>query len=243
MNKPKVIIFAHPRTGSNTLLDILNLHPSLTLMREPFNDRRDQWEEGNKNYLKDLDNGTPMNEIMEDIEKDYNGFKTLSYQLGDIYNNELLTSYDCSIIFLYRKNQLRSAVSGEIAKQTKIWQAEDKEKHASVQELSALDIEKIKEVIEVQYKEINQYRNILKDAQIKFMEITYEDLFEVSDDAKLKKTEDVFSFLGLELPNVEDIEKLTDSSRRITNDEIYNMIPNLQAVKELEDEETGYLFS
>lgn len=212
-------------------------------MREPFNDRRDQWEEGNKNYIKDLDNGTPMSEIMEDIEKDYNGFKTLSYQLSDAYNKELLTSYGYSIIFLYRKNQLRSAVSGEIAKQTKIWQAEDKDKNEAVNELAALDIQKLKEVINDQYKEIDQYRNILKDTNVKFIEITYEDLFEVSEDDKLKQIKKVFDFLGLELVNVKEVEKLMDGSRRITNDDIYNMIPNLSEVKELENEETGYLFN
>ncbi len=34
----KVLLFAHPRSGSSSLFQILDLHPKLRILEEPFNE-------------------------------------------------------------------------------------------------------------------------------------------------------------------------------------------------------------
>ena len=36
LNDLRVVIFAHPRCGSTSLLDILNVHPDINIVEEPF---------------------------------------------------------------------------------------------------------------------------------------------------------------------------------------------------------------
>jgi hypothetical protein len=35
---PRLLVVAHPRSGSNSLVEILDCHPELTLLDEPFNE-------------------------------------------------------------------------------------------------------------------------------------------------------------------------------------------------------------
>ena len=45
-----IIFFAHPRSGSSSLYQILQLHPELNILEEPFNEHFTQWNSSNKNY-------------------------------------------------------------------------------------------------------------------------------------------------------------------------------------------------
>ncbi len=47
----KAIIFAHPRSGSTSLHKILNTHPDLNLVLEPFHENYGKWHPDEKNYI------------------------------------------------------------------------------------------------------------------------------------------------------------------------------------------------
>ena len=48
-NELKLVLFAHARSGSSTLLRILQLHPALHIVEEPFHDQYATWNPGEKN--------------------------------------------------------------------------------------------------------------------------------------------------------------------------------------------------
>jgi|TARA_B100001971_G_C18012100_1_gene442934 hypothetical protein len=50
----KFIIFAHARSGSSSLVDALNAHPKITVMTEPFDENRINWDNESKIYKLEL---------------------------------------------------------------------------------------------------------------------------------------------------------------------------------------------
>jgi len=99
-----VILFAHPRSGSSSLYQILQLHPELNILEEPFNERFMEWNPNNKNYLSLISDIPSLNAQLLEIFSAYNGVKVLDYQLPDELAAHLLQRLDCKIIFLRRRN-------------------------------------------------------------------------------------------------------------------------------------------
>lgn len=241
----KILLFAHPRSGSTTLMQILNLHPEINLMHEPFNEEREQWAEGNKNYINETKTIVDLDQALEEIHKTYNGFKHLAYQLPEELTEHLLKNKGYKIIFLHRKNHLKSMVSAFIAEQTSVWTPEEKEQKGEPESLKPLDIEEMRKEIEYLKHDLKSYRSMVQQSGTPMMEVTYEDLFTVPDDKRLEKTKKIFAFLNLGFPDnkLEEVESLIAPKRKITNNGTYNLVPNIKEVeKELGSEENGFLF-
>ncbi len=49
-NGLRLVVVAHPRSGSNTLVESLDCHPDLTLLNEPFNENFSTWLPANPDY-------------------------------------------------------------------------------------------------------------------------------------------------------------------------------------------------
>jgi len=241
----KILLFTHPRSGSNTLTAILNEHPEVNLMTEPFNEEREKWEEGNKNYKNETRTIADLDRVLEEIHQSYNGFKTLSYQLPEELTDYLLTKKGYEVIFLYRKNLLQTMVSAFIAEQTTAWSIEDKQKQEELKELKPLDIKKLEEQIDYLKEDTEHYRNTLQKENISFFEVAYEELFHIPIKEQMKKVEAIFTFLELDVPTDkrEAIEKLLSPKRRMTNTDTYKLVPNIQEIEDkLGSPEFGFLF-
>lgn len=242
----RILLFAHPRSGSNSLTAVLNQHPQINLMTEPFNEEREKWAEDEKNYKNETNSIKDLDRVLDEIHKSYNGFKTLSYQLPKKLTEYLLTKKGYRIFFLHRKNLLRSMISAFIAEQTHIWTAEEKlTKQKQPQKLEPLNITKLKKEIKYLKEDTEHYLNVLQKSQIPFLKIAYEELFEVSDSKKYKKLQQIFDFLSLNIPKNKEkkMMSLMSPKRRITGTEIYNLVPNIHKVEEkLGSDVTGFLF-
>src|SRR5215472_12584666 len=79
---PKLVVVAHPRSGSNSLVEILDCHPELTLLVEPFNENFTTWLPGNPDYRAAVTDVTSLDRVVDGILADYSGFKVHSYQLA-----------------------------------------------------------------------------------------------------------------------------------------------------------------
>ena len=85
-------------------------------------------------------------------------------------------------IFLTRKNLLKSIISYKIALKTNIWHV-NKENIKLLKEdfrkikLEEFSVEEIKESIQRLRYQINLYKKLLEDSNIKYFELFYEDLF------------------------------------------------------------------
>ena len=260
--KKNFVIFAHARSGSVTLKLILGLHPEINIFGEPFN--RTNYESAEKNKFnpdykrlqpdfEKIKNINTLDNFLAKVNKKYNGFKHLWYSLDEEYNQHLLKNKDYKIIFLTRKNILKSIISLRIALKTDIWSTRNTERHKKIilnNEFDPIPIRVLKEGIKKIKESRKFYRQFLKKNNLPFFEITYEELYglEVPLDKKVEKIQEIFDFLGYERvtdPKILDEIKnsLNPEKRKINDFETYLKIPNIFEIeRELGSKENGYLF-
>ncbi len=244
--KLKILLFAHPRSGSTSLLKALNTHPDVNLMHEPFNSDRENWGPNNINYLKSVHDKESLVEMLNEIHKKCNGFKHLSYQLAPELNEYMLKSAEYQTIFLFRKNLLKSVVSSLIAEQNKIWTSEEK-RNSDKQNivLAPLSSTAVGEQLEYLFDETAHYRDFLVGNDIPHYSISYEDLFEGGDASRYKKLAQLLVFLNLIPSGVTDeMKTFLAPDRRINTLDNYRSIPNINELeKKFGNEKTGFLFA
>jgi hypothetical protein len=251
-NPIKFIIFAHARSGSNSLAYILGLHPLIKIAIEPLNVLVPNKDITIEDKLKVKDEKS-LKEILKKIGESYNSFKTLSdkYEIDEL----LLKNKNYKIIFLKRKNLLKTAVSHFVSKQTDIWFCDEKSISSGREKIknhnfNPVSVEFLEREIKYLKNSTSAYRNLMLSSETNFLEVNYEDLFEdgVKIDEKLKKINEIFEFLGYQkITKDEDLEKikkiLDPENRKINNTQTYQAIPNILDIEEkLGSIETGFLF-
>jgi|ETNmetMinimDraft_2_1059921.scaffolds.fasta_scaffold22335_3 hypothetical protein len=169
------------------------------------------------------------------------------YQLPKKYNESLLKQKEIRVIFLHRKNILKTAVSAAIAEQNNIWAIGDKKKITKkMNEYNSLDISDLQRTIDFLYNSIKHYKEVIKKSNIRFFDIIYEDLYEGTVDSKLNTIKDLFSFLDYAQPSDEIINKIKailSPKRKINNIEIHKKIPNIREIeRKLGKKKNGFLF-
>jgi hypothetical protein len=100
----RVIVFAHARSGSSSLYQILQLHPVLNILEEPFNENFTEWNPNNPSYLACIHDIPSLDAQLAEIFSIYNDIKFLNYQLPERLTTHLLLRPDCFVIFLWRRN-------------------------------------------------------------------------------------------------------------------------------------------
>lgn len=120
--KDRFLLFAIARSGSTTLLRLLNCHPEIRCIDEPFNPHK-----FNGQYFERVKDVASLDETLEDIWRSHNGIKHAwdptgaSFSWRPYFNEHLLLRPDQKILFLNRRNILRQLVSMRIAQQTEVW--------------------------------------------------------------------------------------------------------------------------
>ena len=247
------ILFAHARSGSTVLNKILNTHPEIKSISEPFNHDRHQWDD--KTYYSRIHDIPSFDTVLDEIASAYNGMNHHFSQLDFEYNKHLLLNRASRVIFLWRKNLLQAVISRSIAEQTKVWHAAKTSSSSSPavpQTLDPLDLKRVKRRLEKLEKGIRSYRDLLKESGKDFFEICYEDFLnprlEFLD--KLKQLDPIFTYLGnspisTNTTKIAAIESILNPTHRKLNSEAsYRRIPNIDEVEaQLGCEATGYLFN
>ncbi|MDX1535954.1 MAG: hypothetical protein R3346_04315 [Candidatus Spechtbacterales bacterium] len=254
MKKENFIILTHERSGSNALVRILNQHPKLNVMVEPFNEDRIKWKKGNKNYKQEISSLEDIDPVLSEIHETHNGFKTLMYQLPQEYYEYILDKED-KIILLHRKNLLQATVSAEIAKQTGVWDftkdsgaKKDTKKILSdmkEKKFKPLDMGHIRKAVEFLSNSTLHYKNLLRKSNKSFLDILYEDLFSPLPQKRRGMIEKIFDFLDVEIPsnNMQKIESIVSPDRKMNNKKTYELFVNTYEIEaELGGEKYGHLF-
>lgn len=248
MMENKFLIFALPRTGSSTLLQILNLHEDIKCVYEPFNVDKRYYK-----FEKDIEDENQLTDAINFIYSKNNGIKHIWNTDGWPFLkqpslNKSILLKGGKIIFLQRKNILQRIVSCQISWQTNLWDKEDKDKIAN-HRFTMLDAELIKLTLENEKNYLQEWKDYLKNSHIDFMEVYYEDIFSnnLSFDEKLKVLDNIFSFLGY--PRSSDLclielKKLVDTSNKMSSDDLYLNIPKIKKIDaRFGSDETGRLFN
>ena len=121
----KTVLFAHPRTGSSSLTNVLNLHPQLNLALDPFWHGYGAAYPDERNYVDDIDDIPSLERALQELFARYNGMMVHDYQLEEDVYDHLLLKPGIRVIFLQRRNLLRAEISSHIAEQTKVWGMND----------------------------------------------------------------------------------------------------------------------
>jgi hypothetical protein len=247
MHKNQRLIFiAHPRSGSSSLFQILQLHPQLNLLEEPFNEGYSNWSPDGKTYLEKLVDLPAFIAVLDDIFSRYDGLKLLNYQLDAYMNTYLFQREDLLFIFMRRRNILQSVVSTMIADQTGLWKMWEmvKAKEDYFQKLQPLDILEIQRDVHDINQQLNEIEGQLdqRPAQtvVKFV---YEDLYFSPPAEQRRQIDTIWPFLGLSALEDERIRYyLSPEKVKINSKETYRLVPNIQ---EIEDQcgsnQTGWL--
>ncbi len=243
----RVILFAHPRSGSTSLYEILQLHPELNILEEPFNENYTQWDNHNKNYLELIHDIPSLDRQVTEIFITYNGIKMLDYQLPDHLTVHLLQHPDHKIVFLRRRNLLQAIVSVLIAKQTMLWKKWEMTRPLEEYygNLQPLDIQDVQQRVTALKDHLEFLESIIdarpKEAVIK---LTYEDLYFSELSQQSQKIAETCGLLGIApLESEQYPYYLRPEFVKINSAATYAFLPNAREIQEAcGNDTTGWLF-
>jgi len=242
----RLILFAHARTGSTSLMHLLNLHPEIRMCHEPFHPSHSTWYTNEENYVDLVKDEISLAAQLCKIFRRYNGIKTLSYQLPEKLYERLLARDDTKVIFLSRRNSLQAAVSGFIARQTNVWQRSDLETGGSrqVAQLEPVPVDQLRENLKYYWELDAVYHEFMsRKPPSSALQIFYEDLYSSDLSKNREALRSIFRFLGLDMPQSENVDELLDPGQtKVTSSEVYRSIPNAALIdRELGSDDTGWL--
>lgn len=243
----RLIFFAHPRSGSSSLYQILQLHPELNILEEPFNENFTRWNSANKNYRDQVHDLPSLERTIAEIFSDHNGIKILDYQLPDHLAAHLLERSDCKVIFLRRRNLLQSVVSVLIAEQTGLWKRWEMTRSGEeyYSNLQPLDIQDIRQRVADLKKRLDFFEELLdirsREEVIKF---TYEELYYSEPSGQARKIDAIWNLLDIASLELERYQRyLKPETMKINSAATYGFLPNAWDIqKACGNTVTGWLF-
>ena len=216
------------RSGSTFLVDLLDQHPDISCESEVFSIRRINT---NLCRLPEFPNREAVRDRLDRIYQ--KGFKTNGFKFKyagqydlypDVYEYLLENADKINVIFLYRKNRLKAAIS----KQNQM-RLVSMDKPSNLTQDNFVKLNKLNLDIEQAFKYINtreildrQYYEKLKNFKFKYI-VAYEDLYTKTDFIM----KDIYSFLG-----VDSNYKPSVKIKKITNDNIKKALDNYEELVE-----------
>jgi len=242
-----LVVFAHARSGNSSLYEILQSHPQLHILEEPFNEGFTQWYPQAKNYLELIHDVESLDEQLAEIFTTCNGVKVLEYQLPAPLYIHLLQRPDCKIIFLRRQNLLQAVVSGLLAEQTRLWKKWEMDRplqdyYAHLQPLSMAEIRD--QVVSLKHR-LEVFEAALSTRLPgTYLKLVYEDLYLGTAQQRDAWMARLWQFLDLEPIESDRIQRfLSPELAKINSRDTYQLLPNaLEINQQLGNPETGWLF-
>lgn len=243
----KFVVFSYPRSGSNLLCSMLNLHPHILCHHELFHPRNIWYSKdfhsiysqnfSNPVCRQDLVNGkigidsiegrdrNPENFIIKTWQHNYGcqavGFKLFPNHIPHVAKL-LLKDKDVKKILLLRQNKIKSYVSYLIAQETKIWNESIKNQTQGIKRKNnpvTVDVDLLLKWSNEQDKYFAQIRQYLTNHQQCFLNLNYEDL--VDPYQKLVKS-NILEFLGVSIETCYLQETLKKQNQKSIPDLVTN---------------------
>ena len=235
MNAPRFILFAHPRSGSTNLANLLNLHPNLSILVEPFHENFHLWSPNNPNYLEQVVDAESLDTQLDRIFETYNGIKTVNWPLPFELYAHMLSDEQRRIIFLRRQNMLKAGMSNAISKRIGVWKKQDLPSNADALYggLGDIPVTEIIEWVQAVKKDMDRYEAILDSRPAcTVKKLTYEALYE-ADPLQKETFKKLFDFLGVKHFRSDEMSGLWDKGRNQMNTETtYRLVQNHREIEE-----------
>jgi LPS sulfotransferase NodH len=224
---PRFILFAHPRSGSTTLANVLDAHPDLRVLMEPFLDPK---------YAERIVDCASLNTVVGEIFAAYHGFKTISWPLDFELYAHLLTDESRQVIFLRRRNILKASLSCAISHRTGAWQKKDlpREPEVLFEAIGEIPLDEITEWIEAVQGVMDRYEAIV-DARTpgRALKLAYEELYG-STFGQVATLYRIFDFLGVRRVQTPEINALLDrGNSQMNSQETYRWVRNFKEIDEI----------
>jgi hypothetical protein len=248
----KFLIFSMPRCGSTTLQRLVNCHPRIQCLEEPFNPFNYDGK-----YLRQVFDMASLDDTLLDIWRTNNGIKHTWCPDGwpfignQTFNAALLLKPGQKIVYLRRRNLFRRLVSVHVSNQTGIWglfSQNDRPRVANCV-FTSMDMDATKSQLDWDNRMLGYYQRLLVDSGSDFMELAYEDLYDpaATTERRLIVLNEIFAFLGADPIGEENamlrVKELLDPTiMKFNSIETYRRIPGIADLeKECGSDEMGWL--
>jgi LPS sulfotransferase NodH len=237
-----IVVIAHARSGSNCLVELLNLALPAPILNEPFNERFPTWAAGNPDYLSRVHDVASLDAVVDEIARSWSGLKVLGYQLDLPLLTHLLLRADVQVIRLRRRNLLETVVSNLVALQTNLWKTWDtvgplEDVYADLQPISLEDVR-----INLRYTRtrLDEVDAILDDREGPTLRLGYEELYLRDTEAALVT---LWRFLDVMPPRDERVGYFLDPAQvQMARPETYGRVPNIGEIEAaFGDADVGHL--
>jgi LPS sulfotransferase NodH len=232
----RVVLAAHARSGSNSLVEILNLTPGVTILNEPFNENFTRWSSENPNYQDRVVDVESLDDVMDDIFAAWTGIKILGYQLQLPLFEHLLLRPDVRVIFLRRRNLLETVVSNLIALQTNLWKTWDADGpiEPRYQALDPIPVKEVQDLLHWTRTRLDETQEILEqrsDGQV--LKLAYEDLYLTTRGPQDRLLAQLWDFLGTPASEDPRIGYYLDPAEvQMAAEATYGRLPNAAEINE-----------
>ena len=234
-------------------MHLLNCHPDIRCCYEPFNENRTPIP----NFKQVVDLET-LDLVLGAVWERYNGIKHVCAPAGwpfsaqPTLNQSLLLRAGQRVIYLHRRNLLQQIISNEMALQNRVLtidRAEDRDKIAEFR-FEPIKKKAVAQMLTHWKQEIRNHREALSRHGIKYLDLTYEELFDAAKSVMQKREalQEVFLFLGRD-PAAEGIDyvridALFDPLRsKVNSPDTYRLVPGIERIEDLcGSSENGWLF-
>ena len=249
------VIFTPSRTGSTTLQRLMNCHPGIRCLWEPFNPTHPAiFTVESRQLVK----SGGLEAAMKYLASVCNGFKHVWHVGGwpfdgdAMLNDRLLLYKDARIIILKRRNALQRAASERISQQMKVWTiyTDDDRRRIRDHVFEPLNIEQLREDMAVVQAAERRFHELIAASGKPWRQVEYEEIFSpgVSVEAAIEVVQSLLEFVGAERvtdgSRLEAMRQLLDPALTgFQNYSAYRKIPNILDVeKALGSEENGFVF-
>jgi uncharacterized small protein (DUF1192 family) len=231
----KLLLLAHPRSGSSNVYEILQLHPTLEICNEPFNADRASWGPGYRSYSDRVPDRAALEAVLDELFQRFNGLKLLSYQLPEEWVERLIHRPDFRVLFVRRRNLLQAVVSGLIAEQTGLWHRWDTNRpveshYAGLEPLEVADVRtRVRELAD----EIQRLEAAIdRRSDGRAHSLLYEELFFAEPAEQGRTIRALWSFLGVDPIDSDRIDYFLRPERsKLNSQATYRLLPNADDVE------------
>lgn len=249
----KFILFCLARSGSTTLMRLLNCHPDIRCANEPFNP-----DNFGGRYFRRVRDLPSLEEALSELWRSHNGIKHVWHPSGWPFTNRrdlndyILLKAAPRVLFLNRRNILKRVVSSQISEQTRVWAfaGEGERDRLRNFEFKPLDVGWLKRQLDHERESIAQQRQMLVAHGAAYLELWYEELYEADSGTrrKVERLNQVLAFLGgsaiTDAGALSKVEELFDPlNAKMNSAETYSKIPGIDEIeRRFGSDENGWLF-
>ncbi len=240
------------RTGSTTLAGLLNCHPDIRCLVEPFHPRR---YGGSFNRMAIAEGSAQP--ALNMIWCRWTGIKHVWESNGWPFtanpglNDEVVLS-GSDVIFLRRRNLLRRWISSFISRQLSFWIGTRDEFHARLDEiqLGEIDAQFVAHEINRDRVAVDRRLQLLREHNVRTMIVCYEDLYPENSEARCQCSclNEILGFLGFaEMNRAAVLQQwralFSAATYRWSSPDVYRQIPGIEDIEnKVGSDETGWLF-